>query len=176
QWQWREAQEAIRQKLPEYMVPSAIVELETMPVTANGKLDRKGLPKPEHESSGSGPNIIAPRDAIEISLKNLWEQVLDVENISISDDFFALGGHSFTAIALAARIARSFDSEVTVRHVFMNPTVELMACLLRSQGCLSQSSLVPIQPQGSRLPLFCIHPAGGSATCYITLARCLGTD
>src|SRR5262249_28453354 len=88
----------------------------------------------------------------------------------------ALGGHSFTAIALAARIARSFDSEVTVRHVFMNPTVELMACLLRSQGCLGQSSLVPIQPQGSRLPLFCIHPAGGSATCYITLARCLGTD
>src|SRR5947209_10054106 len=90
----RELREQLKSKLPEYMVPSAYVQMEELPLTPNGKLDRKRLPKPEIKASATR---IAPRDAIEMRLKCLWEEVLGLKEIGITDNFFELGGHSLTA-------------------------------------------------------------------------------
>jgi acyl-coenzyme A synthetase/AMP-(fatty) acid ligase/acyl carrier protein len=108
--------------LPEYMVPSAFVILEELPLTANGKLDKKALPAPalmrdEREA------YVEPRTEIEIQLVAIWSEVLGVERIGIHDDFFALGGHSLMAAQLVARVTDSLRVGLPIRRLFDTPTV-----------------------------------------------------
>ncbi|SEG73923.1 amino acid adenylation domain-containing protein [Thermomonospora echinospora] len=114
--------EALARVLPEYMVPSALVTLEALPRTVNGKLDRAALPAPEVEVSGR-----RPRDAREAALCDLFAEVLGVEGIGIDDDFFALGGHSLLATRLAGRIRAELDADLTIADVFEAPTVATLA-------------------------------------------------
>jgi amino acid adenylation domain-containing protein len=170
-----ELREYLRGKLPEYMAPGAYVLLEELPLTPNGKVDRKSLLKPEALQRGA--MVINPRDTIEIQLKSIWEEILGVDNIGIRNNFFELGGHSLKAVALSSRLAERYQAPFLVRNIFEFPTIEEQAAYLkREPSLMPPSSIVPIQTQGSRSPVFCVHPGGGGVGDYIPLAYHLGKD
>src|SRR5262249_61902158 len=109
--------------LPDYMVPSAIVVLAALPLTANGKLDRRALPAPDLT-----PQVVrSPRTPQEEVLCALYAEVLGVERVGIDDNFFALGGHSLLATRLISRIRATLDVEVAIRSLFEAPRVEALA-------------------------------------------------
>ena len=162
--------EHLRASLPDYMVPSAIIALDELPLTPNGKLDRRALPEPELAPTHARR---APRTPQEEILCGLFAEVLGVERVGIDDNFFELGGHSLLAIRLISRIRSSMDAEISIRSLFEAPTVEaLTKRLTRGRPALSDFEvLLPIRPAGSKLPLFCIHDAGGFSWPYSKLIR-----
>jgi acyl carrier protein len=115
----------LRQGLPEYMVPAAFVVLDALPLTANGKLDRKALPAPE--LAPAEETYVAPRTAVEEVLAEIWAEVLSLERVGVHDSFFDLGGHSLLIMRLLAKVQATFDLEVSIRTVFSTPTLEAMA-------------------------------------------------
>jgi amino acid adenylation domain-containing protein len=159
--------------LPAYMIPSAYVWLDALPLTATGKVDRRALSRLEVRSdSGSVP----PRDHLERELAAIWEDLLGVRPVGARDDFFALGGHSLLAVRLASRVEARFGRRMPIATLFERRTVEGLAAWLRPSLARSSSPLVRIQPKGSRPPLFLVHPGGGGVLCYAELARALGPD
>jgi amino acid adenylation domain-containing protein len=163
--------------LPEYMVPAAFLFMETLPVTSNGKLDRQKLPAPDFAASQQEAPFVAPRDAIELQLSLLWEEILQVSPISITANFFELGGHSLLAVQLMARIKQQFDQEFPLALLFQQASIERFATLLRQSAVIHfNSPVVGLQTSGTQAPLFFAHPGGGSAFCYVALARFLGQD
>lgn len=163
--------------LPEYMVPPAFLFLETLPVTANGKLDRQRLPIPDFSISQQDAPFLAPRDAVELQLSLLWEDVLQVSPISITANFFELGGHSLLAVQLMASIKEQFNQEFPLALLFQEATIERFANVLRQRTVAHlDSSIVGLQTTGTNFPLFFAHPGGGSAFCYVSLARHLGQN
>nr|WP_231515113.1 non-ribosomal peptide synthetase [Paenibacillus sp. UNC217MF] len=112
--------------LPSYMIPSHFIHLEKMPLTPNGKVDRKALPAPDGALS-IGTEYAAPRTATEAKLAQLWQEVLGLERVGIRDNFFDIGGHSLRAMTLVSRIHQTLDTEIPLRDVFRCPTVEGMA-------------------------------------------------
>jgi amino acid adenylation domain-containing protein len=164
----------LRQDMPDYMVPSAFVALAAMPMTPNGKIDRRGLPAPPESS---GETIAAPADALQAQLVRIWEDVLGKKPISVRDNFFDLGGHSLLAARLMHRTGQTLDKTLPLAMLFQFPTIEQLATALR-EGRWSQlwSSLVPIQPAGSRPPFFCIHGIGGNVIGFRELGRRMGPD
>ncbi|WP_240360969.1 condensation domain-containing protein, partial [Pyxidicoccus caerfyrddinensis] len=114
---------ALKQRLPEYMVPSALVRLDTLPLTANAKVDRKALPAPDSVSSPADETFIAPRAPIEQRLAEVFAQVLRVQRVGIHDNFFERGGHSLLATQVISRIRAVFDVELPLRALFEAPTV-----------------------------------------------------
>jgi amino acid adenylation domain-containing protein len=168
---------ALKQRLPEYMVPSLFVALEAFPLTPSGKVDRKALPKPDGTLSTSAAAFVAPRDQLELMLTKLWEELLRVQPIGVTQSFFEVGGHSLLAVSLMAQLESRLGQRLPLSTLFTHPTIEGLAALLRQQkGATEWTPLVPIQPQGSRRPLFCVHPVGGTTLCYAPLARQLGAD
>ena len=121
--------ERLREQLPEYMVPAAIVVLEEFPLTANGKLDRKALPAPEFQASEG--RYRAPRTPEEEILCSLFAEVLGLERVGIDDDFFELGGHSLMAMRLVGKIQTILDTELSVRMLFELPSVSQLSSRLR---------------------------------------------
>jgi amino acid adenylation domain-containing protein/non-ribosomal peptide synthase protein (TIGR01720 family) len=113
--------------LPEYMIPTHFVQLEEFPRTLNGKLDKKALPHPDVAELGSGTTFAEPRNAVERRLVELWEDVLQVENIGIKDDFFALGGQSIKAIKVIMKIQKEFKVALNIQKLFQNPTIEMIS-------------------------------------------------
>ncbi|MCP5107088.1 MAG: amino acid adenylation domain-containing protein, partial [bacterium] len=122
--------EFLNQTLPDYMVPQHFVTLEQMPLTANGKIDRRALPAPEVDA---GPGHIAPRDLLEKTLTEIWAEVLAIEKdvIGIDDNFFKLGGHSLKATFLISRLYKTLDVRLTLTAIFKNPTVRSLASSIR---------------------------------------------
>jgi acyl carrier protein len=124
-----ELRDHLRAKLPEYMVPSAFVVLEELPLTVNGKVDRRALPEPAADESG----YVAPRTAVEEMIAGIWESLLPVERVGIHDNFFDLGGHSLLATQVASRVREAFQVEVPLRTFFECPTVAaLTLAIVRS--------------------------------------------
>jgi amino acid adenylation domain-containing protein len=165
-------------RLPVYMVPAAFVFLDRLPVTANGKLDRRALPCP---FTADRETVTAPpRDPSELQMLLIWEEVLGVSGLGVNDNFFDLGGHSVLAVRLMALIEQRSGRDLPIATLFGAPTVREMVAVLRdadgTRGSLSSSVLVPIQPQGERTPLFLVHPIGGHVLCYVQLARHLGRE
>ena len=116
-------------RLPDYMLPSVIVEHETLPLLASGKIDRAALPPPPAATS---TDAVGPRDALERSLRDLWLDVVDQEVIGVEDDFFAdLGGHSLLAVRLNARLVDFFQLELPLQRLFERPTIAGYAQALR---------------------------------------------
>ncbi|MBQ4880588.1 amino acid adenylation domain-containing protein, partial [Pseudoalteromonas luteoviolacea] len=117
--------------LPEYMVPSAFVVLESFPLTANGKVDRNALPEPNNEVSDD--DFMAPQTEEEKALSVIWQELLGLERIALTDNFFELGGHSLLATKLAARISESFDVQMKLRDIFKQPVLAAQAKFISAQ-------------------------------------------
>jgi thioesterase domain-containing protein len=171
-----QVREYLAGRLPDYMVPGRIVVVTELPLTANGKLDRQALLKQEIAWPGIAEKL-QPRDSTELFLKHIWEDVLNLSNIGINENFFALGGHSLTAVSLTARLAKVYGAKISVRTIFDNPTVEQLGCFVRREiSWAPPSSVIPFNLRGAKIPFFCVHPAGGIANCYLDLARHLGSN
>ncbi|WP_164021919.1 condensation domain-containing protein, partial [Pyxidicoccus trucidator] len=133
----------LKEKLPDYMVPSAFMPLDAFPLTPNGKMDRKALPAPD-ASLLSASVYVAPRTPTEERLASLWAEVLRVERVGRSDDFFALGGHSLLATQVVARIRSAFDVELPLRALFEASTLEQLSLRVEQTG--SGAALPPLRP------------------------------
>ncbi|HEX5870931.1 MAG TPA: condensation domain-containing protein, partial [Longimicrobium sp.] len=120
-----EVREHLRGRLPEHMVPAAIVRMDTLPLTANGKLDRKALPAPELASAGE--KYVAPRTPVEEVLAGIWAEVLRLARVGVEEGFFDLGGHSLLAARVVSRVREVFGVELPLRALFEGPTVAQMA-------------------------------------------------
>jgi len=165
----------LKTKLPDYMVPSAFVVLERMPLTPNGKINRHALPAPDTSILSQETGAIAPRNTLELQLVQIWSEVLNIPNVGVRDNFFDLGGHSLLAVRLMACIEQQLGTYLPLATLFTEPTIEHQASLLSTTTDAQRSSpLVPIRQTGSLPPLFCVHPIGGDVLCYATLARHLG--
>jgi thioesterase domain-containing protein/acyl carrier protein len=173
---WPQLQEYLKRKLPAYMVPSAFVKMDALPLTPSGKVDRRALPEPGFMTRGREP-YLAPRDTLEFQLVKIWEELLNVRPISLSDKFFDLGGHSLLALRLAAQIQDQLGRSIPLSAILEGTTIERLANILRNSSTEQRCSpIVHIQPQGSKIPFFCVHPAGGNVFSYAELARQLGQD
>ena len=172
-----ELRDFLRKKLPHYMVPSGFVFLDNLPLTPNGKVDRRALPAPDRTRSESESGFVAPRDAVELELAQVWGLILGTHPVGVRDNFFDLGGQSLLAARLFAEIQKMFGKSLPLATLFQAPTIEQLANILRQEEWLpSWSSLVAIQPNGSKRPFFCVHAHGGNVLIFNDLARRLGTD
>ncbi|MEB3151624.1 MAG: amino acid adenylation domain-containing protein, partial [Sphaerospermopsis sp.] len=194
----------LKQKLPSYMIPSALVMLkDSLPITSNGKLDRQALPEPDTSRQEVSDNFVAPSNEVEQKLTEIWQEVLDIQLISIKDDFFDLGGNSLLAVTVFADIDKAFGVNLPMSTLFHATTIEALAKVIRPEIYLndgspmsnssqverstnnqnvsretsvSWSSLVPIQPKGDKPPLFCVHALYGDILCYYDLAFNLNSE
>ncbi|WSY16897.1 amino acid adenylation domain-containing protein (plasmid) [Embleya sp. NBC_00896] len=170
--------ERIAAALPEYMIPSAFVLLDTLPQTPNGKLDRKALPAPAADSTRGRE----PRNPTERVLCGLFADVLGLERVNIDDNFFNLGGHSLLATRLVNRIRGAINADMAVGTLFAAPTVAALSGAIdagtdavaagpaqETDGALE--TVLALRPSGDGTPLFCVHPGGGMGWCYAGLTR-----
>ncbi|HWS88833.1 MAG TPA: amino acid adenylation domain-containing protein, partial [Pyrinomonadaceae bacterium] len=125
-----ELREHLQRRLPEYMIPSAFVPLEGLPLTPNGKVDRAALPAPAEAAGERAAEYVAPRTTTEEVLVSIWSQVLEVERVGVTDNFFDLGGHSLLATQVLSQVREAFGVEVPLKSVFGKPTVEQMALVV----------------------------------------------
>ncbi|MFD8411453.1 amino acid adenylation domain-containing protein [Streptomyces sp. NPDC059650] len=164
----------VRTRLPAHMVPSAVVELAELPLTPNGKLDRRALPEPR--LTGAAP-AREPADERERVLCGLFAQVLELPAVGVDENFFDLGGHSLLASRLVARIRAALGTPLEVHALFESPSPARLARRIAdpSSGGTPRS-LLPLRAEGSRPPLFCVHPAAGMGWPYSGLLPHLGPD
>jgi amino acid adenylation domain-containing protein len=161
----------LSEHLPPYMVPGAIVTLPAFPLTPNGKIDRKALPAPTRERL-TEQALVPPRTPLERRLAEIWERVLAVSPIGVTDNFFDLGATSLVAAQLFAEIEHELGDALPLGAVFQAPTIEALAELLEQGAPPSRwTSLVPIQPRGTRPPIFCVHGGAGTILHLEPLAR-----
>ena len=166
----------LRSQLPDYFIPATFVQLETLPLTSNGKIDYAALPNVNKKNLERN-SFIAPRTAIEEALASLWGQLLQQESIGIHDSFFDLGGNSLLAVHLMDLIEQQFEQELPLSSLLLNPTIAGLASALNpTNQPLPWSPLVPLQPKGSKPPFFCVHPIFGVVLPYYTLAQQMGLD
>nr|WP_123476665.1 non-ribosomal peptide synthetase [Pseudomonas canadensis] len=167
---WREPLSAhLAAHLPDYMIPAQWVLLEQMPLSPNGKLDRKALPKPD--ASQHQQVFRAPHTEQEQRLATIWGEVLDVERVGLDDNFFELGGHSLLVLMLKERIRKATGKTLSVSQLMLNPTVAgQVNCLGNGAG---QSLIVKLNSQTEGTPLFLFHPSYGSVHCYKAIGLAL---
>ncbi len=120
----------LKEKLPDYMIPSAFVMLDTMPRTPTGKVDRKALPPPGNARPELDNPFVAPRTPIEVELAKIWAEVLSLDEVGIHDNFFDLGGHSLLATQVISRVVNTFKVELPIMYLFESPTVADMAVVI----------------------------------------------
>jgi len=161
----------VQTRLPEYMVPSEFIFLESMPLTPNGKIDRRALPTAKVDSPVETTHAETANDPQQERLIHIWEELLGRKPIGIRDNFFDLGGHSLLAARLMHRLKQVFGKSVPLSVLLQAPTVEQLAAVLREGSSQHWSSLVAIQPEGSKPPFFCVHGVGGNVVGFVELAR-----
>ncbi|MEH2381686.1 MAG: amino acid adenylation domain-containing protein [Nostoc sp.] len=168
----------LKEKLPEYMIPKAFVVLDSLPLTASGKVDRLALTELDSYASRLiDKTFIAPRTPTELTLAKIWAEVLNIERVGIYDNFFDLGGDSFLTVRLMKQIHKQFERELPLSSLFLNPTIESLASSLSLKAdSLPWSPLVPIQTAGVNPPFFCVHPIFGVVFPYYELAHHLGKN
>jgi amino acid adenylation domain-containing protein len=134
-----ELRDFLKERLPDYMVPSAFVTLDALPLTPSGKLDHRALPAPDGTSSEQQAGFVAPRTPTEATLAQIWAEVLGLEQVGVHDDFFGLGGHSLSATRAIVRANQTLDVSLSVRILFLQPTVEKLATMIDNARAVSAS-------------------------------------
>lgn len=169
----------LRSHLPAYMIPSFFVQMSAFPLNQSGKVDRKALPAPAEADAGDFPGD-PPIDPVEQAIAEIWSDVLKTRCPNRIDSFFDLGGHSLLATQLVSKMRKRFSIEMPLRAVFSRPTIPGLADFVRQAQRKGHwptwEILVPLQPRGSKPPLYLVHPFAGLVTCFAPLARSLGSD
>ena len=157
--------------LPDYMVPSHFMRIDALPMTPNGKVDRKSLPPP-HDGGLARPVSMPPEGQTELALAEIWKSVLAVPAVGRNEDFFDLGGHSLLAAKLLRRIELEFGRRLPMAAFFNAPSIEAVARLLNEGAMVDSPVTIAIQPQGSRPPLLWLD---GNPT-FRALSQAIGLD
>lgn len=182
----------LREQLPAYMLPQHIERLDALPHTPNGKIDRKALPMPALLAVAEPTREAVPAGALEQALIEIWRELLRVQDVGINDDFFDLGGDSLLAVRVFERTQKLTGVNLPLATLLTAPTIARQAAALRAAGAKEPQAapatappnarrdpwapLVPIQPKGSRLPLFFVHAIGGNVLNYVRLAKGFPAD
>lgn len=173
----KELKSFLKKTLPAYMLPAVFVYLPAIPTTANGKIDRVALPVPDQQRPELEEAFTPPGDELEHMLVNIFEECLKIKPIGIRDNFFELGANSLQAGYIFSRIKKNLGKQLHLAMLLKAPTVEQLAAYIRNkEKAESWSPLVPIQSQGSKPPLFCIHGGVGTVLFYRQLSMRLGPD
>jgi len=168
-------QKYLGQKLPEYMIPLVIMEIESIPLTANGKVDRKGLPRPL--DNGAGLEESLPQTETEIELANIWKQLLKRPTINRNDHFFRLGGHSLLAAELFFRLQDSFSIHLPIHLIFQAPTLaQLSAAIDTATQEMTTRDIVQIKSGSGSHPIFYLPGIGGHTLSFYHLAEAMQID
>lgn len=128
-----EVRKSLRNKLPEYMVPSLYVFVERLPLNPNGKLDRKALPAPDIASASKNSNYVAPQNEIEKTLADIWKEVIGVDEIGVHDNFFEIGGHSLLLVQVHSRMKEVFKRDFPLLEMFTYPTISALAAFVTGE-------------------------------------------
>jgi amino acid adenylation domain-containing protein len=164
----------LARQLPRYMVPAAIVLMQTLPLTPSGKVDRRALPAPDFVPGASGREVRTSQEEV---LATLFAEVVGMAPPSVNDSFFDLGGDSLSAARLVGRIRATLDIALPIRALYDSPTVaRLSARLARSADPRSAPTFLTLRREGRGAPLFCLPPAGSLPWCYAGLAQCIDAD
>jgi amino acid adenylation domain-containing protein len=166
--------EELRRDLPAYLVPQVLVTLPALPLGANGKVVRSALPEPD---AAEHDQVVLPRTGAEVRLARIWEEFFDLRPVSVTANFFELGGDSLLAVRLMSVIQREFGRALALSVLFTKPTIaELAEVLSGEDAAAARPALVPIRARGDRPPLVLVHPVGGDVLCYADLVSALGDD
>lgn len=152
-----EARAFLKEKLPEYMVPSVFVFLDSLPLTPNGKVDRRALPTPDKSRPDLQQTYVPPGNPVETKLAEIWARLLGLERVGTHDNFFDVGGHSLLGAQMFARLEKEFGRHLPLATLFRAPTIAELALLLGQPEAPTASLLIPYQTEGSRPPFFSIH-------------------
>lgn len=176
--EWRAA---LKDRLPDYMIPTVVAEFPGLPLSRNGKVDRPAVLRAAASARSGRVNTAAPRDHVEMALYRIWRQVLLHPDLGVGDNFFELGGTSISAIKMASAVQDELGVSLQVREVMLHPTIEALAERVREAGAgtdrsAQDSSLVRFRDGDGRRRVVCVHPAGGTAFCYLPLSALLPDD
>ncbi|MFF4244836.1 amino acid adenylation domain-containing protein [Streptomyces sp. NPDC001822] len=177
-YEWRVA---LGDRLPDYMIPVVVAEFPCLPLNRSGKVDRTEVLSAVARAHSGRVNTLAPRDDVEMALYRIWRGVLLHADVGIDDNFFELGGTSISAIKMAAAVQEELGVTLPVRDVMLHPTIEALAARVRGESAdasrsAEAGSLVEFRAGGGRRRLVCVHPAGGTAFCYLPLSSALPDD
>ncbi|MDH5421605.1 MAG: amino acid adenylation domain-containing protein, partial [Acidimicrobiia bacterium] len=158
--------------LPSFMIPTAVVVLDALPITPNGKIDEGALPAPDSTQHTSGEL----HGEAQIAMARLWEEALEVEGVGADSNFFDLGGHSLLAIRLMAAIEQQYGQRLPLSALFEAPTLAALTALINEPRVEPKGPVVTIKPDGSGSPIVCMPPAGGNVMTYELMSRSLNAD
>ena len=164
--------QALKESLPDYMVPNDFLLIKKLPLTPNGKIDRNALPKPEQQAEGKTKKYTAPRNDTEKLVASIWADLLELDTVSIYDDFFELGGHSLIAARAMIRLEHETGKRLPLASLFEAPTVEKLSQLVNSDTrSISWNSLVPIKTYGNKIPIYIVHGFGMNVLLFNNVAK-----
>jgi aspartate racemase len=169
----------LRAKLPEYMLPAAFVFLDALPLTDNGKVDRRALPDVDKTALAKNDKYVGPRTATERVLTEIWTRALHLERVGVFDNFFDVGGNSLTATRVMSRVCSMLNVELPLRALFESPTIADFAQVVEKTAegeSFVWPTVMKIQPLGTRRPIFFVAAPDINALGYIRLADHLGDD
>ncbi|MDP9220207.1 MAG: amino acid adenylation domain-containing protein, partial [Actinomycetota bacterium] len=158
----------LRERLPAYMVPAHLVLLDRMPMTPNGKLDRRALPAPQHVRDVTEA-YVEPRTELERAVADIWTSILPVDRVGVDDNFFDLGGHSLQSVEIVLRLEQLVGRTVPLSILLQAPTVAELAAAVSGPG--DGSLVVPLRAGAREPPLVLFHPAGGDLLAYHDLVE-----
>lgn len=173
----RAIRKGLSAQLPDYMIPSQLVQMESLPLNPNGKVDRNKLPATVVNGEHTVASDARPTDLLEKKLCEIWQGLFHREYIGVEDNFFDLGGHSLLAVRLSNEVKREIGFHLPVASLFLAPTIRALADAIHEEKKASSwTSLVPIQPKGNRPPFIFTHGWGGDVYHYVNLAKYLSPD
>jgi amino acid adenylation domain-containing protein/non-ribosomal peptide synthase protein (TIGR01720 family) len=167
----------LERQLPSPMIPGTFLSFSDLPLNPHGKIDRRALQERVAGEATVRSAVVLPRNATELSLAQIWEDMLDVHPVGVTTNFFEIGGHSLLVFALLSRVERHFGQRLSPAVFFQAATIEQLAAVLRQHSRATPwSPVVPIRPGGTKPPFFCVHSGPGSVFSYLHLVRHLDAD
>lgn len=167
-----QVKEELSQLLPSYMLPSEVVVIEQMPLTSNGKVDRQAVSLMAEDKSGAADYFVPAVTPAQVMISEIWKSVLQLDAISIQANFFEIGGHSLTAIEVMAALDKETGHRYPLSALFEAPTIQKLALLVQSgQRSVTWDSLVPMKPEGRKVPFYLVHGYDLTVAPFTALAQ-----